>query len=366
MLIGLYDYDFAQYGSRTFNLNLMKTSSYFKQKNDVVVLAPKLEPERYTKFFVFKDEKDNNFNKSIFDPNVTRLGLAFSSKYIPLIKEAEFIKPDNYIYSKVKNEFNPVLYSRMMRARHLRISSDGINIDNNYLKTIIRQPHDSIICLHDENLATIKDSHLLIKELMEDLEKSNKFKKFLYTKYPIVVNDEKELENWVGFNFAKDTYIQYNKIISDDYYNYLLENDDLKQVRTHLKYNPAASWSEENGKMVDELPKIFRQVLLSRSKLKPILLIYENDFFIQPLLNELFKKFYTYETQAVEFNRFGIPRIDYFSFLHYAKIFIEFKKNSRDEFEELFTFVRKNSYETFKMFYENGYATFKGGKIINE
>ena len=49
-----------------FNLELMKLATYYKQHNEIVKLATKLEPERYTKFFVRKDWDDGLYPKEFF------------------------------------------------------------------------------------------------------------------------------------------------------------------------------------------------------------------------------------------------------------------------------------------------------------
>ena len=58
MSIGLYDIDSATYTHVVFNLELMKLSTYYKRKKEVVVLAPVFEPERYSTFIVRKDYND--------------------------------------------------------------------------------------------------------------------------------------------------------------------------------------------------------------------------------------------------------------------------------------------------------------------
>ena len=81
MSIGLYDDDFMRYAPVCFNLDLMKLSTYYKRKKEVVVLSPTLEPERYTHFIFRKDYNDGNFNKNIFLDNVEYGGHAFSGLY---------------------------------------------------------------------------------------------------------------------------------------------------------------------------------------------------------------------------------------------------------------------------------------------
>ena len=70
MSIGLYDVDFATYIHIPFNLELMKLSTYYKKKKEIVVMTENFEPERYSNYIIRKDYNDNNFDKRFFQPNV--------------------------------------------------------------------------------------------------------------------------------------------------------------------------------------------------------------------------------------------------------------------------------------------------------
>ena len=99
MSIGLYDEDFMTYTPICFNLDLMKLSAFYKTKKEVVVLAPQLEPERYSKFYFRKDYNDGYFDRQIFMSNVDYGGHAFSGeKYVTLPEPIQLIKPDIKYY----------------------------------------------------------------------------------------------------------------------------------------------------------------------------------------------------------------------------------------------------------------------------
>ena len=44
----------------------MKLATYYKQKRDIVKLAPILDPYKYTKFIYRKDWDDGDYPKEIF------------------------------------------------------------------------------------------------------------------------------------------------------------------------------------------------------------------------------------------------------------------------------------------------------------
>lgn len=69
-------------------------ATYYKQRNEIVKFATKLEPEMYTKFFVRKDYDNGVYPKEFFLPNVEYGGHAFTNKYKSLDLEIEKTKPD--------------------------------------------------------------------------------------------------------------------------------------------------------------------------------------------------------------------------------------------------------------------------------
>lgn len=107
MSVGCYDADMQKYLHVPYNLELMKLSTYYKRKGEIVSLAPVFKPQRYTKFIYRKDFFDNDFRQEIFTtPNVEWGGQAFSGdRYIPLDEKIEQLKPDVYLYSNMKAIF---------------------------------------------------------------------------------------------------------------------------------------------------------------------------------------------------------------------------------------------------------------------
>lgn len=61
MSIGLYDADMAFYLQTPLNLELMKYSTYYKKKMEIVAASPSFEPNKYTTFIMRKDYQDNEF-----------------------------------------------------------------------------------------------------------------------------------------------------------------------------------------------------------------------------------------------------------------------------------------------------------------
>ena len=80
MSVGLMDWDFSTYLLVPFNLEIMKLSTYYKKKREIVVLSKDFEPNYYTKFIYRKDYTDQLFPKGLMTTgNVEYGGLAFSN-----------------------------------------------------------------------------------------------------------------------------------------------------------------------------------------------------------------------------------------------------------------------------------------------
>ena len=105
MIIGLYDNDFELNRIR-FSMDLMKLSTYYKRKGEIVKLSPLFAPEKYTKFIFSKHNPDGNFpiNLHKFN-NIEYYGNAFHpNKTIVLPHEIETLRPDTSIYNIYQNK----------------------------------------------------------------------------------------------------------------------------------------------------------------------------------------------------------------------------------------------------------------------
>ena len=104
MSYGLYDADLPYYPTPFYNLELMKLSSYYKRKREIVSLSPTFAPNRYTNFIVRQDfYSPQNF--PLLTGNVSYGGRVFDGEiYKPLPYEIEIMRPDKSLYSKVTGE----------------------------------------------------------------------------------------------------------------------------------------------------------------------------------------------------------------------------------------------------------------------
>ena len=77
MSIGLFDLDMEKYCPVPFNLELMKLSSYYKKKREIVSLSPAFCPAMYTQFIVRKDYYDGSFPKELLSEDNNRFSINF-------------------------------------------------------------------------------------------------------------------------------------------------------------------------------------------------------------------------------------------------------------------------------------------------
>lgn len=128
--IGVYDYDFFTYENVIPNLECAKLYTYFHNKREVAVLTPRLEPERYTHFYIRKEYNDGIFPKSIFLPNCNYGGRAFTpTKYSPLLPAIERTIPNMHLYDKYIDYFGRSntekrQIKRILNCAHIRLSTD--------------------------------------------------------------------------------------------------------------------------------------------------------------------------------------------------------------------------------------------------
>ena len=91
--VGLFDVDMHKYIHVPFNLELMKLSTYYKKKREIVALAPELDFDKYSKFILRKDFNDGDFPNLLGADNVEYGGHAFTGElYKPLPEEIERLK----------------------------------------------------------------------------------------------------------------------------------------------------------------------------------------------------------------------------------------------------------------------------------
>lgn len=378
MSIGLYDIDSATYTHVVFNLELMKLSTYYKKKKEVVVLAPVFEPERYSTFIIRKDYNDGIFDKKIFEPNVQYGGHAFSGgNYISLPEDIELSIPDKQLYLKVQEKFcdntnHKLVFKSMMNFEHARISLDGKTVWDKADKPFEITNQTRGIIFHDYDLNLVEDGFEKVKEIFSRLNNKISSGCLIGMKFPIQLYTAADYEKWITFNNSANLYSMcYNGFMENEmFYDYISRAGEsmLKQ----LEYNITYGCRDDKDFLENRLPLIYKQCLLAMSNNKDLRLVYDEDFFFDKRIERLIllinhyvnsRRHYVSKLKKRNYvdqgNKFTLykyitsPRIYMFETFPFKK----------EEIRELFLLAREKSYETFKMFYELAGVQLVGGEI---
>ena len=341
------------YRQPVFNLELMKLATYHKKKRDIVKLAPILEPERYTKFYYRKDWDDGDYPKEIFLPNVVYGGRAFGDKYKPLDLEIERAIPDNYIYENFGKWFSGTTYYKfimMQNSAHIRLSLDGQNIWKDYENTLNFSTKTRSFFFYDYDLNKVKNSAEEIKKIIES--DGSRIARFVGMKFPVQVNNATDLARWLELPGAQVYYsIQYNGLMDDKAFETFLTGSQL-QAR-NLDYMITSSSSGEDDFIKNVLPEIYKQLLISQTHKKRILLKFEDNFFQDKRWEDLIDYLNNYNKADVERRNKVKKTLYYYTKNILSKESMYKPKFSREYIAELFQMVREKNYDVFKMFYEN-------------
>lgn len=374
MSIGLYDEDYIIYHQVPFNLEIMKLSSYYKSKREIVGLSSSFSPERYSKFYYRKDYYDDNFQPYLYKyKNLEYGGLAFTNNiYSPLDEEIEKVRPDPTIYlSKsrmfVNNKDTEEAFKTMYNAQHLRLSLDGANLWEKFTSQIINRYNTSFF-FHDFNLNGIKDSQEIIRNLVEFPKKGMAYGR-ISSKFPIKVNNEKDLLKWANFYPSKNFFpIEYSGVINDEVFSEFIILQKGTSISRQFTYIPTAAARSEEDFIEYYLQRIFRQVCFLRMNRIPISLKYEDNFFKHKEWENVFKLINSYCNIASRLKIEDFKRIIKFDTMYsFASKGLREEKLftsdifTKDEARELFRFVKDNDYKTFKDFYECSTVTLRQG-----
>ena len=356
MSYGLYDGDIAQYGSYPFfNLDLMKLSTYYKKKREIVSLAPSFVPNKYTHFIYQKDFYCNGIYPS-FD-NVIYRGRAFDGEtYKPMESAIEICKPDTGLYDKLEPNFNKTSFSIMRRAEHMRLSMDGKTIWKNFEKQIRREPGNFGLILHDYDIGQIEGAYDLIVGLLPEIITHTKGRR-IGMKFPLYTNELTDLTKWLQLPPLNQFYsVIHNGKIPPSYYEQLVElrpnSSAVPQLRLHVTNN-----TTYDQFITQDVVDVFKMILDLRRRKINFLLVYDKDFFTEPMwidVLQAFNQFILHNinliTHTADMARIG----PYETFYSYVK---DSTKNAQGYFnkfyaQRLFQFVRENNYELFTLFYE--------------
>ena len=369
MSIGLFDSDMVKYIQVPFNLELMKLSAYYKKKLEIVTMSPTFSPERYSKFIYRKDYYDGDFPKELYTyNNIEYGGRAFNpTHYVPLIEDIEKIRPDKYIYNKFEKIFATNIkmkkaWKTMYNAEHFRLSLDGKTIWNNFEKQIQITSQTNTLFLYDYNLNNIENSDIIIKELVDKLNKGVAAGG-IGMKFPIEVDNSYDLLKWTKFKPTKSFFLmQYNGIIEDEALVEFIQQQKNSSLSRQLDYYFTINSTEQE--IIQHFPQIYKQVIFLRENHQQVNLKYEKDFFSNKKWEQLIQLLNSFLNSGIKQKR----KNSLYDFVNAFKEYTFFTKDifSKQDARDIFTFVGQNNYELFKEFYECKQVTLKGGQFQNE
>ena len=376
--VAVYDYDFFTYENVIPNLECAKLVTYYRNNNDIALLAPTLTPARYTKFIIRKDYDDGVYPKEFFLPNCEFGGRAFNlKKYSPLPNAVERTIPDMHIYDKYIHHFGRKegelkQIKRILNCAHIRLAPDSENL----LSFRSFKPYFDLkpsgIFLHDYDLASLKP-YDLIKRLQDQREFVTKEGINPYpvgNKFPIKIYSSEELEKWMKIvTIPGAFFLEYYGLMDDaTLYNLCIDN---RRMARQIYYNVTYGCTSEDDFFINRLPLIFIQSLFLRKAGVKILLTYAEEFFKTPELKNLIELFNC--LISVQWLEGFLPmRQTLYAFCQRYKRFkykswaFKFVTLSVDEIRDAFQYVRENNYELFKLFYEWDSIIYKEGKFLNE
>ena len=380
MSIGIMDADLSTYLLVPFNLEVMKLSAYYKKKGEIVVLSPSFTPDRNTKFIYRKDYNDGEFPAGLTRaPNVEYGGLAFSNNiYKPLPTEIERVQPDTHIYEKAESIIMSApgrgrekkkIFQNMMTAEHCRLSLDGRTIWDEHPRQFKFLAGARNLMLHDYDLGAIDGSFEVVSKILQRA-RTDGWATRIGMKFPVQVSDGQALNNWSSLNSNSTFYsLRFNGVMDDDSFNEWVGRCKERAVYSQMEYHITAPWYEPNDFIENLLPKIFRQVIISRSYRVFFSLKYDEGFFPDRRWEDVIRLFNYYH------NSFSNePQSRYYNMIADDTMF-DFAKNCQvsprayygevlniNQIRELFAFVRESNYPLFKDFYECT-AEKLGGKL---
>ena len=381
MSIGIMDADMSTYTLVPFNLEVMKISSYYKKRGEIVILAPTFTPDRHQKFFYRKDYDDGNYPIQLArTPNVEYGGLAFSNNiYQPLPLEIECCKPDTSIYGKMEKvimnqqrlseDQRHKIFQNMMEAEHCRLSLDGKTIWPDFPRQFSFLKSARNLMLHDYDLGAVEGSFEAVQKILARA-RNDGWATRVGMKFPVQISDGQSLINWSSIRSNSMFYsLRYDGVIEDEPFLEWVGRCREKAIYTQMEYHVTSPRYEANHFVEFLLPKILRQVIISRSYRVFFSLTYDEGFFPDPRWEQVLRLFNYYHNSYS-----SLPQSAYYKMIQDDTVF-DFAASSQkiphqyygdvlntQQMREIFAFVRQQHYPLFKDFYECT-ARKLGGKL---
>ena len=378
MSVGIMDADLAKYTLVPFNLEAMKLSAYYKKKGEIVILSPSFTPERHQKFFYRKDYDDGDFPINLLRARNTEYGgLAFSNNvYQPLPIEIERTPPDTSIYQKMEkvimgtdSPLKKKIFNNMMEAEHCRLSLDGKTVWPEYWRQFKNLPTCRNLMLHDYDLGAVEGSFEAVQKILSKARTDGWATK-VGMKFPVQISDGQSLLNWSSINTNSTFYsLRYDGVIEDEPFLEWIARCRQRAVFTQMEYHITSARYDPNDFVETLLPKILRQIIISRSYRIFFSLIYDEGFFPDRRWEAVLQLFNYYHNSLK-----GLPQSAYYAHITDDTLF-DFAQASQkvpkdyygevltqDQIRKIFMFVRQKHYPLFTDFYECS-ARSLGGKL---
>lgn len=378
MSVGIMDADLAKYTLVPFNLEAMKLSAYYKKKGEIVILSPSFTPERHQKFFYRKDYDDGDFPINLLRAkNMEYGGLAFSNNiYQPLPIEIERTPPDTSIYQKMEkvimgtdSPLKKKIFNNMMEAEHCRLSLDGKTVWPEYWRQFKNLPTCRNLMFHDYDLGAVEGSFEAVQKILQKARTDGWATK-VGMKFPVQISDGQALLNWSSINTNSTFYsLRYDGVIEDEPFLEWIARCRQRAVFTQMEYHVTSARYDPNDFVETLLPKILRQIIISRSYRIFFSLIYDEGFFPDRRWEAVLQLFNYYHNSLK-----GLPQSSYYNAITDDTLF-DFAQASQkvpkdyygevltqDQIRKIFMFVRQKHYPLFTDFYECS-ARSLGGKL---
>lgn len=362
MSYGLYDGDLKLYPSvPVFNLELMKLSTYYKRKRQIVSFTPRFIPERYSNYLVRQDYPSPKYLP--YRKNVVYGGRAYDGwKYKALPIEIEMCAPDISIYNTVEHymwrtQTEPQMLKIMQNALHMRLSLDEQNLWDKLKRQIPKDRPHNMLMLHDFDLARINGSLEMIHELLE--ENLIPMRQRVGMKFPVQINSESDLIPWYQLLPSGKFYsIQYNGIPNLEWWPELISKASSPSVIKQTTLNVTDNTTYDKF-ITQDIVQLMRTISILRSQALNFSLIYDDNFFHDKRWIQVMKlfDFYTDHCRALVEHRTRKTKLIYDTmysfFAHLSEENYKSLNFSKQKVIESFQFVREQNYELFTLFYEN-------------
>jgi hypothetical protein len=165
--------------------------------------------------------------------------------------------------------------------------------------------------------------------------------------------------------------IQYNGILEDIAFVEFIARAPDKKVLNQFEYNVTGGGNTPQ-EVIQNLPKIYKQVLYARSVLQRVKLVYDEGFFFEKEWERVLDLINIYLGTNLHLSQEVFERYTkgdtLFAFARSLRTYHRYKNEVmiREEAQQLFRFLKERHYELFSMFYEVSTAELKGGELYSE